>query len=105
MAKIFDLSSPSGTFGIAVQPAFASLEEFFRPTVIQALGNTLTPTQLRNAVFAAQAVQYDSDFLFKLILFRRGLADNRLVSGYGDSDMKRNFLNSLAISPPCAPSQ
>ena len=69
MAKVFDLPRAGGAFGIASQPAFASLEELLRPTVIQALGNPLTPAQLCDAMFTAKSVQDDPDFLLSRILF------------------------------------
>ena len=46
----------------------ASLEEFLRPSVVEALGNARTPAQFGNTVFTAQAIKHKSDFLFSRIL-------------------------------------
>ena len=61
--------------GVAGQPLLAGLEELFRPIVIEALGNALTPAQRGNALLATQAFQHDADLLLRRILFAGGAAD------------------------------
>jgi hypothetical protein len=46
------------------QPALAGLQELLGPSVIEPFGYAFTPTQLGNAVLAAQAGQHNADLLF-----------------------------------------
>src|SRR5271169_531647 len=57
------------------QPTLASFEELLRPDIIKALSNALTPTQLGNAVVAAQTVQHDPDLVFSREVPPRRSAD------------------------------
>jgi len=49
----------------------AGLHEVLGPFVVQTLGNTFSSTQLRNAVFATQAIQYDTYFFLRTVLLTR----------------------------------
>ena len=75
VAKVFHLTGACSAFSIPIQPAFASLKEFLRPTVIQALSDALAAAKLSDTVFAAQAFEYDSDLLFCRVMFARGPPD------------------------------
>lgn len=62
----------------AVSPdsqALASLQELFRPAVVEALGNALATAEFGNAGFAAQPVEDDADFLLGGILLAGGPAN------------------------------
>lgn len=55
-AKIFHFGGCRRTRGITAEALLASFEELLGPTVVKALHNALTATQLRNAVLAFKAV-------------------------------------------------
>src|SRR5260370_13451987 len=74
-AQILDLAARGRPRRIAGKPPLAGLKELLGPTVVKALGNPLAPAQFRNAVLAAQAVQYDADLLLGRILLPRRPAD------------------------------
>jgi len=62
-AQVFDLAAGCRSRCVACKAPFSGLQELLRPSVIQALGDALTPAEFRNAVFATQAVQHNADFL------------------------------------------
>src|ERR1019366_1919067 len=72
----------------------ASFQELFRPVVIQALGNTLAPTQLRDAVLTAKAVQHNTDLLLGRVLLARG-SPNVLHDPLGRRLLVLGFLSHL----------
>ena len=49
-AQVLDLVAGRRTRGIPGQPSLAGFQKLLRPVVIQALGDALSPTQLRDAV-------------------------------------------------------
>jgi hypothetical protein len=55
--------------------ARACFQKLLRPTVIQALGDTLTTTKSGNALLATQAFQHDPDFVLRRVVFARGTPD------------------------------
>ena len=59
--QIVDLVRGGGPSRIASQALLASLQEVFRPAIVQVLRDPLAATQLGNAVLAAQAFQHDPD--------------------------------------------
>jgi hypothetical protein len=67
--------------GIARKPLLPGLQELFRLTVIQALGDPFTSAQLGDAVLATQADRHDPHLLFSGILLKGATADipNRLL--------------------------
>ena len=68
-AQILHLVGVCSACCIASQPPFSGPHEVFRPFVVDALGNALTPAQFSNAVLAPQAIQHDADLLFGRIMF------------------------------------
>ena len=56
---------------IAGQTLLARLHEVLGPLVVQTLGNAFAPTQLGDAVFAAQSVQYNADLFLRAVLLTR----------------------------------
>jgi len=69
--QLLDLRRGRLAGSIPCKALLACFEEFLRPGVIQALADTLTAAESSNALFAAQACQYDPDLLFCRILFAR----------------------------------
>ena len=61
--EILHLASGRGTGSVACQAPLARLHELLRPGIIQALGDAFLAAQLGDAVFAAKALQHDSDFV------------------------------------------
>src|ERR1700692_15260 len=66
-----DLVRGGGPGRIASQALLASLQEVFRPAIVQVLCDPRAATQLGNAVLAAQAFQYDPDLLLGRIMLAR----------------------------------
>src|SRR5271157_1016140 len=60
---------------IAGQALLASLEEVLRPAIIEVLNDPFAAAELRDAVLATQALQYDADLLFGGKLPPRRTAD------------------------------
>jgi hypothetical protein len=56
---------------IAGQTLLARLHKVLGPLVVQTLGNAFAPTQLGDAVFAAQAVQHNTDLLLRTVWLTR----------------------------------
>ena len=52
-------------FGFAAQSALAGFHELLGPGVIEALCDPFLAAKFGDAVFAAQAVQNDQDFIFR----------------------------------------
>jgi hypothetical protein len=61
--------------GVAGQPPLAGVEEVLRPAIADRGGDALAPTQLGDAVLAAQALQHDADLLLGRELAARGPPD------------------------------
>jgi hypothetical protein len=59
--QVLDLVRGGGPGCIASQALLASLQEVFRPAIVQVLRDPLAATQLGNAVLAAQAFQKPCD--------------------------------------------
>ena len=59
---------------VAGKPLLASLKEFLRPAIIQALGDTLATAQRRDAFLPAQSFKDNTDLLF------RGMFTTRLAT-------------------------
>jgi hypothetical protein len=72
---------PSGTrvllaAGVADRrEGFAGLKGLLRPTIVEAIRDPFTPTQLGDAVLATQAGQHNPDLLFGGILLASPTAD------------------------------
>ena len=73
--QIVDLVRGGGPSRIASQALLASLQEVFRPAIVQVLRDPLAATQLGNAVLAAQAFQHDPDLLLGRIMLARRPSD------------------------------
>jgi hypothetical protein len=73
--EILDLVGGRSAGGVARQAPLAGLQELFRPTVVEALGDALAAAQLGDRVLAAQAVQHDADLLFGRVTLARRPAD------------------------------
>src|ERR1041384_5887793 len=61
--------------GVAGQALLAGFQKFLRPTVIEVLHYPLAPTQLGDAVLAAQSGKYDPDLLLGRELAPGGATD------------------------------
>src|SRR4051812_30258813 len=73
--QVVDLFRGGGLIRIASQALLASLQEVFRPAIVQVLRDPLAATQLGNAVLAAQAFQHDPDLLLGRIMLARRPSD------------------------------
>jgi len=93
-AQVLDLVAGRRTRGIPGQPSLAGFQKLLRPVVIQALGDALSPTQLRDAVLATKSVQHDADLLFRRILLARG-PPNVLHDPLGRRLLALGFLSHL----------
>src|SRR3981189_3052378 len=82
--QIVDLVRGGSPGRIASQALLASLQEVFRPAIVQVLRDPLAATQLGNAVLAAQAFQNDPDLLLGRIVLARRPSDvlNNLLSWF-----------------------
>src|ERR1019366_7400182 len=94
LSQIPDLAAGRRTCGIAGQSSLASFQELFRPVVVEALGNALAPTQLRDAVLTAKAVQHNTDLLLGRVLLARG-SPNVLHDPLGRWLLALGFLSHL----------
>jgi len=61
--KCLDLIGARLACGVARKPLFAGLEELVGPTVVEVLSDTFLAAELRDAVFAAQAIEHNADLL------------------------------------------
>src|SRR6056297_3072118 len=81
-AQVLDLRRCRLAGGIPGQALFARLEEFLRPSVIQALADPFTAAQRGDALLPAQAREHDPDLLFRRVMLARLALDpfDQLVS-------------------------
>ena len=63
-AQILHLAGGRSAGSVASKTAFAGFHELLRPSVIQALGDAFLAAKLGDAVFTAQAIEHDADFIF-----------------------------------------
>ena len=94
LTQVLDLVAGRRTRGIPGQPSLAGFQKLLRSVVIQALGDALSPTQLRDAVLATKSVQHDADLLFRRILLARG-PPNVLHDPLGRRLLALGFLSHL----------
>src|SRR5215203_6803372 len=73
--QILDLATGRRPRSVTRQAALAGLQELLGPGVIETLGYAFTPTQLGNAGLAPQAIQHDTDLLFRRLPFAGCTAD------------------------------
>ena len=74
-AQVLHLASIRLAGCITGQPLLASLEEFLRPAVIQALGDPFLAAKLSNAVLATKARQNNPDLLLRRMQLARRTPD------------------------------
>src|ERR1700744_1770009 len=74
-AQILDLIGRGGARGVTGQAALARLHELLRPSVIQALGDTLLAAQLGDAVVPAQTVEHNPDLVLRREMTTRRTPD------------------------------
>jgi hypothetical protein len=77
--QVFDLVRGCGPGRIASQSFLACLEKVFRPAVIEVLDDPLAAAELGDAVPAAQAFQYNADFVFRREVSPRDGCSSQLV--------------------------
>src|SRR4051812_25995028 len=75
MPQILDLATGRRSRGVTRQAALAGLQELLGPSVIKAVGDACTATELGNVGLAAQAIQHDADLLFRRMPFAGCTAD------------------------------
>jgi hypothetical protein len=61
--------------GITRKTPLASFQELLRPTVVEALGNTLATAKPGDPFFTVQAFQHDADFIFSRMVIARCTPD------------------------------
>ena len=88
------------TGGIARKPGHPSFEEFLRPGIVKAFGNTLAAAKRGDALFAPQTDRDDPDLLLSRIVFTYLAFDapDQLVSGDPGCSGSLSHLRSIRAS-------